>query len=532
MYKAYIPATDSTLICRAWRYYRHHGPYDRRIRAMTYRAAVAEELGQPEQAMRWYKLTELDARRHHDNYNVGYALMSMAVLYQNNFMFAKAIEKFRPADSLLSEIDTGCSRFCQLQMAMLYLSDEANADSSSFYSQSALNNAIKANDSLAIAAALTIQSKALFYREQYRQSIGVAKHAIDAFPDHAPAQCWYFMSQSFLAVGDKDSAERYIALAPPPVTAADSVFFMHAKALLAEADGQEQEFHQYEEISDNIGENLDDEDVACALVASESDAAGEWNREQADAKAAIIYSVLALALIVLCVLVYVSSRRNRQAMREIEWLKQKHREQMPADSQSDAGYGHAGQLVQTTVTDSNNSPAMHSPMAIEPNGETTAQPQLISLQESLDSAHSDNEMLKQLYAKLSKAYCQVVEALGQIADDYYPHQQSANAFMKQFKLTFEKIWGENDTWAEIETHINHKYNNAIQRLNKLHPELTPAEKRLILLSVIGFDNTAIAICLNYKSPAVAAVMKTKLKKKLGIEGDLKAYITALQDLQP
>ena len=131
MYKAYIPATDSTLICRAWRYYRHHGPYDRRIRAMTYRAAVAEELGQPEQAMRWYKLTELDARRHHDNYNVGYALMSMAVLYQNNFMFAKAIEKFRPADSLLSEIDTGCSRFCQLQMAMLYLSDEANADSSS-----------------------------------------------------------------------------------------------------------------------------------------------------------------------------------------------------------------------------------------------------------------------------------------------------------------------------------------------------------------------------------------------------------------
>ncbi len=62
LYKAYIPATSDSLIARAWRYYEHGGPYDRRVRAMIHQGTVAEELGHPEQAMRWYKQAEAFAR--------------------------------------------------------------------------------------------------------------------------------------------------------------------------------------------------------------------------------------------------------------------------------------------------------------------------------------------------------------------------------------------------------------------------------------------------------------------------------------
>ena len=74
------PATDSAGICRAWRWYAHHGPTDRQLRAMRYRATVAEEMGDPETAMRWYKRTELAARQANDDMQTGYVIMSMGVL--------------------------------------------------------------------------------------------------------------------------------------------------------------------------------------------------------------------------------------------------------------------------------------------------------------------------------------------------------------------------------------------------------------------------------------------------------------------
>lgn len=84
-YKAYVRATDSTDITRAWRYYRHSGPHDRRIRAMLYRGAVAEELEHPDQAMCHYKQAEQYARPD-DHYNRGYLKMRIANLYNGQYI--------------------------------------------------------------------------------------------------------------------------------------------------------------------------------------------------------------------------------------------------------------------------------------------------------------------------------------------------------------------------------------------------------------------------------------------------------------
>ena len=161
--KTNTPITDSTAICRAWRYYKDHGPADRRIRTMRYRAAVAEEMGDLEEAMRWYKRTEIVARSQGDDLEVGYALMSMGVLYQTNFEWRQAIDKYRQADSILAVNDSECSLYCKLQLSKLYRDVNVGVDSAIYFIESSIHLAEAANDTIYLICALQNKLSKYFY---------------------------------------------------------------------------------------------------------------------------------------------------------------------------------------------------------------------------------------------------------------------------------------------------------------------------------------------------------------------------------
>ena len=163
MYKAGVPVDDSTLICRAQRYYADHGPVDRQIRTMRYRASVAEDLGDPELAMRWYKRTELAARDHHDDFNTGYALMSMGLLYKTNFEDTLARMRYRQSLDFIPDSCIDIQMYCFYELSQLYQMDGASGDSALFFIQALRRMAQDNGDTTMMAWSLLSETSKQFY---------------------------------------------------------------------------------------------------------------------------------------------------------------------------------------------------------------------------------------------------------------------------------------------------------------------------------------------------------------------------------
>ena len=233
MYKAGIPVDDSTLICRAQRYYADHGPADRQIRTMSYRASVADDLGDPELAMRWYKRTELAAREHHDDYNTAYALMSMGVLYQTHYENEAAKQKYLNAlphfkDS--SSID--CRMFCMLQLTQIYC--ENSSDTCIVFADSLAHLASRHNNPFYELCATGVKASHHFYKDEFHKCIDLTTNIIDSAPDLATSKYYYYTSISYAKLGNLDSATHYLSLSPSPSLKIDSILQLKAQSAICE----------------------------------------------------------------------------------------------------------------------------------------------------------------------------------------------------------------------------------------------------------------------------------------------------------
>ena len=501
LYKAYIPATSDTLIRRAWDYYRDHGPYDRRIRAMLYMGTVAEELGHPDSAMRWYKRTELESRPD-DHYHRGYALEKMAILYELNLKKRQSIDMYRKAMEHFSKNDTSNYLFCCQRLSQLYQADGIDADSTMYFIHIVKEVATARNDSTYQAMALAAQVYKLFYDSCYEQSKTVAITAINDFRNYIPTDCWFFAAQSLVKLGDVDSAEIYLNLAPAPVTVADSTLCWHTKALVQSSKGDWKQAHLYEVLSDKIAENEVQNRNALSLSAQEKEIEKEFEARQSQSrqntKMVIIMAIFAVLLATAMWMFaksYFQRRKTEEQLRQqIKWLEQ----------------NHLSEINKTSLELAN------------------TKAQLQTKIDQLRTSQSDADFVKTLYAHLNAAFERNLQPLGEIASDYFQSDKNATLFMSRFQKQFKQLWTNNDVWRQIEQHINDTHNNCIIRLMRLHPDLSNEELHLVMLTILDFNSMAIAICLGYKSQNVVYAMKSKLKKKLHLNSSIEEYLRILE----
>ena len=506
--KTYTPITDSTAICRAWRYYAGHGPADRRIRAMRYRAAAAKDLGDLEEAMRWYKRCELAARDEGDNYHAGYALMSMGLLYQSNADIRKAITKYRAADSLLMGTDDKCALYCRQQLARLYLSDSAHIDSAQYFINLVMKVAETENDTTNLAYALTWQASKYFYEPDYAHAGPYAADAIRRLGGKLPARCWHYASLSYAKMGKADSAAYFITHAPAPATAEDSSFHFNAMSLVCELKGDWFHAHRLEMQSDSIAESL---------VRQKMDNALSFDEKAVENEAAIDHEKGNMSLVCLFLIVAGLVCAALAARLLLTAIKHRH---------ARADIAHLQQLVSQLESESQRKDEIIRQHASEPKDMPTPE-----RGETSDGSPVDIEFLQMLYSRLQSTLDSVINSLGGIAEEYYHNGKNANVFMKEFHKRFDETWNDEHLWEQMETHINHTRANALSNLYKKHPDLTNREKHLLMLTALKFSPAAIAVCLNYGTKKSTSSMRGKLKKRLGINCSVDAYLDTFRDPQ-
>ena len=314
LYKAYIPATSDTLIRRAWDYYRDHGPYNRRIRAMLYMGTVAEELGRPDSAMRWYKRTELESRPD-DHYHRGYALEKMAILYQNAFETKQAIDKYRNSIKEFDIIhDTTNVIYCSYQLSRIY--QLVTPDSSAFFLEIVDRLAQIKCDTTYIIAAKSCLSAKLFYNDNFECSKNTAVDVINRFADLAPCECWHFASYSYSKLGLKDSALYYFNKAPVPSCAKDSVLYFKSLKALDELNNNWAGVYENDSISTEIVDKKIEVVFSNTFSLVENDVEKEWIKSNRHGWMTIILSFLLSSFILIsCILLVKNWRKNQEFKR-------------------------------------------------------------------------------------------------------------------------------------------------------------------------------------------------------------------------
>ena len=495
LYKAYIPATSDSLINRAWDYYKDHGSYDRRIRAMLYKGTTAEELGHPDTAMYWYKRTELESRPD-DHYHRGYALMAIAELYKNAYYTKDAIRHYREAIASMDALQESLSLFCAQQLSQLYL--EENPDSAILFINRIEEYIQSSNDSTYLLTYLICKDKLCFFREQYEESKNEVRAAIDIFGNRVPFTCWYHLVVSYVKLNKPDSADYYLSIMPAPSSIQDSVFYFEMLQVISQHHGHLDEALNYEKASNNLSDKILTNDNEYRRIEEQAIIDNASNIPVI--KLAICFLILVSIISVL--LVFIRKQKNIVAQEQVKWLNDRYNE---AQTRIENLQNEYLQLVNTNKKDD----------------------------VKLKLLQSDNEIMKLLNANMKSAFDNCISPLGDIAADYYEHGANASRFIERFNNEFQSCWREQDFWTAIEQHINQTRNNAIERITSVHHNITTSELRLIMLTILDFDATAITICLGYRNPNVLYSMKNKLKKKLGIrentlDGYLKLFISQEQ----
>ena len=492
LYKADIPATSDTLIRRAWDYYRDHGSYDRRIRAMLYSGTVQEELGHPDSAMRWYKRTELESRPD-DHYYRGYPSMKMGILYQQNYSLKQAIRHYREALANADSSMNNIAVFCIQQLAQLYLKD--NLDSAKIFINQIDRYVQTTNDSSYMFANIFNKSMMWFYNEKYDSAKYYSLSAISLFNERAPYTTWYQLVISCLKLDAIDSADYYFSRMPNPTCLKDSMFYYEILQELNKSHGKWENALKYEKQSNNLSDEVLLNENDLALLQAEHQAQLEYESQRNRSKYLIIaLIVMAVSLVILSLLFYRRKNKMRKhAEEQIVWLNNKFSE---ANTKIEELQNEKESLISHVEK-------MESQLVLSH-----------KKNDKLKSIQTDAELMKMVNVQFKVAFQNCIQRLGEFASDYYERGEKATSFISQFKTEFDTCWKSGDFWTAMENHINASRNNAISKIKDAHPNISISELRLIMLIMLDFDPMAIAICMGYKNTSVLYSMKNKLKRKL------------------
>ncbi len=522
--KAGVHVADFATIGRAWNYYKNHGPYDRHYRTVRYYGNVADRAGQPQEAIRWYKRAELAARDEGDSINASYALMVIGNLYKLNFLDSLAVVRFRECLSFLADARPDIKEFCYFQLSQLHQKTTGRKDSAAFYVEALKQLVQERNDSAMMPWAMLTETSLWFYDSCYTQSKDLAVANIRTFPDAIPYVGWTYAAKSFARLGMVDSAEYYLRAAPPPVNAADSSDYYYTMSLICAQKNDWQKAARYEVLSDSLAENLlfDSDRKQLYIAEKETEMAVEKERRH------FPWLVVVGLVIVVGLLGYlaVNIYRRRLVEAQAKWLQD-----LVEQGQQRIG------AIEVALSDRQRE--IHRLQDAINQGEQrigAAEAALDDRQrdladqrrkmEQMQMEQRDTEFLQSLYAQQSAALEDVIQSFGGMAKDFKVYGHDAGVFVKKFQKRMKNSLENNEFWSHIEQHINQTRHNALKHFFADHPDLNEKERQMVMLSVLGFNTDAIAVCLGYNNQKVAATIRSRLKKTLGIDGDIGAGVVA------
>ena len=481
-YRCYEVATSDSLIDVALSYYRSHpGDGERLTRALIYKGAVMEELGQPQAAMTCYK--EAQATVMPDDYfNQGYLRLRMGQIYNDYYvpdsidvtLFQEARRYFELIpDSfyiMASLFQTGCA----------YI--KTNPDSVLPYLYQVASLAETQHEKgIGYKALRYIASMKMYSSSEadINEAKAIALSILDDPNRNSDDDEHLLMVAAYTLAkqGKSDSAYHYLGQVPWNILSPESrVFYDKCMAETAISKGDLKQYQYYYEVADNLSDSLACNDLLLRLrdvdAKYDNEVLKNENLRKSTTVALVALGGLALAGILGFIILLLSrnvSRRKRQ-LRESE----DNIEHLRGDCSR--------------------------------------------LESQLQSNQAMNESLKQTIRNQIETFSHLVEEHKIL---YTNHPEK---FSEIFMKSYNAKQPDGSFWSGILAYADSVSDGFVSHTQSVCHNLTESDVRFLSLYACGLPTSVVMACLGYGNQRSLYNKKRRVAALLGLSGSLDDYI--------
>jgi hypothetical protein len=463
-YKVYIPATSDSLINVAVDYFSNNKDREKNTRAMIYKGAVMSELGNAEEAMKWYKMAESNAAKD-DYYNLGYSKMRIADLYQKQFISdSTAIMKYKEAfPCFVKTNNINYQLKCIGEIGGIYRG--INDDSSYKYIKKALLIAKKSKDDYNIYSTHTILAGYYFKKGDYNNAKNISVYVIKNGEKYLrDAVSYYYASYSYAALGNIDSAEYYLKIFPKPSNLVEVVEYYDASAQLEKLKGNLQLYVKYNNYSDSLDDSLMMKSLHTKLLNVEQKYDNQGlslrNEQMKSEINRLAMAALIAVILVLVTLIIIMRYRHKMKVDKIE-----------IDS-----------------------------MRYE-------------LEQSLEMISAKDD----INADLKRTINSQISITKDLVETSYKYEFDTAKFMKRFRESMTEGKSGSDFLASMRPYVNATHNDMLTRIQSEFPALTSDDIDVISMVCCNFPLNVMMLYLGYTNTHSVSNKKRLIAKKLGAQ---------------
>ena len=493
MYKNYIPSTSDSAINAAVNYYKKSGDGLKYLKALIAQGCVNEDMGNLEQAVDSYHHAEM-LPLSTDSSMIAYAKLRLGTLYQSQVVGTNtiALQKYKEALPLFKALnDHHYELVCLTSIGGIYRNIDEKHDSAVIYMKESIDLAQKLGDQYNLFANRYLLSEYYLVREQnYLLGKEYALQAIAAAPaiiDHPRAH--YRLAESYLFLGQPDSAIYYIKHAPRPASARDSILYLQ---LMSEVEHlywkNEGKSKDYIQSAHAMADSMTINGLNHRLLEVEKKydvQLAELNQVKNESRlrgTLLIAALLALGLLGLAFLVWRYRNQLKMRKNEVEMLK--------ADL----------------------------------DGSLKSLKQMQARLDTREQHPQDGEGKKAQSDELRAIINQQIDAVHQLMA--WSYQYDGDKFAEKFKeiMTLGGTGDDSNYWSNLQLLVNDLHDNVLVKAQEeAGGTLNDSELNLLALYCCGFSRTVVMVTMGYKSIGTVYNKKMQIAKKLHV-ADLDDFV--------
>ena len=481
-YRTYCRATSDSTINIALDYYqRHKNETEKLTRTYIYKGGVMEELGQPEEAMTYYKRA-LTTVAPDDAFNQGYIRLRIGRIYRDNMaadssdiaMFKEGLRYFKMVP------DSTYILGCLTTIGSTYV--KCNKDSMLAYLEQAEALALQLHNDDKLQAIQRYLAEQKMFSENpadVETAKRIALQQLNKDMSNIDKDDFLMVAAYTLARQNKsDSAMQYLRAVQDDslLSPGQRVFYDRCLAQLALSRGDIGQYQQYFERADHLSDSLSTSEVQQQLREVEAKFDNEALKyEKWRYKTFWIISSLLAGLIVsvLAILLIVSRKKSAQRKRQLE----------------------------------------ESNHIIERMADDTAR-----LTSQLEKNQMMSDDLKQVIRNQIDVFTHLVE------EHYTKFTHAPKKFSELFKKSYDINQPDSSFWSGLRAYADSSCGGIITQTMASCPDLVESDAKFLSLYCCDLPTTVIMVCMGYNEAHSVYNKKRRITELLSLDGNLDEYI--------
>ncbi len=495
-FRCNIPLTGDTLISKAVEYYSDNHNREHYTRSLLYKGGAFEDMGDPIEAIKWYKQAEDNADTT-DYRNLAQINFRMGMLYYNNYAGNNLdLEKFKKAFHYYNIIqDQRMTMLCNSYLGNIYrFKDQSKAK---FHLLKAIEEAKVIGDSSEYYECMTSLALSHFYDKDYIMAKDIAIYCINNGVNYINDNCYYNAARAFCALDNLDSANYYFSKTNKNTNDKQllAVRYLTQTEISALSDDKAN-YKKYISLYNNLCDSVSKSSTLDDLIKK------EWVYTENTKKNVVkqfqnhkystrfIYSLL---IIIICIILFfmVRKRQNTKALKEMMFALKTNYDQEHANQ---IQLLNTISLLQDKITENRGA------------------------KKQMYINETQNTYLKDVVAHHIEIMDKLLEASERDSD-------------KKFKELFNSIISEyknNDHyWNAMFQFVNDNYKGFINKIKRLYPSINDKYLKITILNCLGFDYIDCAIIMGTTTKTMATIF-SRIAKKIGTNKSLPKVVYELK----